>query len=105
MNLAFADLVYCLVNLPLYSVQYWSGRWPFGGAACRYFAAFRYWNAFAEWMSLAIIALTRCIGLIRNQRCFSWKQGQLIVLAIWVYAALLVAIVLTEVSPIFKTRW
>ncbi|TRY76927.1 hypothetical protein TCAL_13052 [Tigriopus californicus] len=97
MNLAFADFVYCLVNLPLYSIQYWSGRWPFGGTACRYFAAFRYWNAFAEWMSLAIIALSRCIGLVRNQRCFSWKQGQLIVLAIWVYAAILVSIVLTEI--------
>ncbi|XP_059083231.1 protein trapped in endoderm-1-like [Tigriopus californicus] len=95
-NLAFADLMYCSINLPLYTIQYWNGRWPFDRMACRIFAVFRYVNAFGEWMSLAVIALSRCVGLIRNQRCFSWKQGFVIIIAIWFYAFLMILPAVTE---------
>lgn len=101
-NLAFADLMYCSINLPLYTIQYWNGRWPFDRTACRIFAVFRYVNAFGEWMSLAVIALSRCIGLIRNQRCFSWKQGFTIIVAIWFYAFIMILPAVTEVCSVAK---
>ncbi len=57
LNLALSDLLYCVINLPLYAVQFFSGRWPWGASSCVASAAFRYVNAFADWMSLALIAL------------------------------------------------
>ena len=58
-NLAVADFLYCLVNLPLYSVQYFFRWWPLGHSVCRFQAAFRYMTAFSDWMSLGLVAFSR----------------------------------------------
>ena len=75
LNLAAADLLYCVTNLPLYSLtvgytlytlllylslfQYFSRSWPFSWGSCVAFAAFRYFNAYAAWMSLGFVAFSR----------------------------------------------
>jgi hypothetical protein len=42
LNLAFADLLYCLTSLPFYVVHYFYRGWPLGDKACYAFGAFRY---------------------------------------------------------------
>ena len=83
-NLAFADFLYCLVNLPLYSLtvscaattlQFLTRLWPGSHTSCQYFAVFRwpppslwssilwrrYFNAYAAWMSVGMVALSRWV--------------------------------------------
>lgn len=58
-HLALCDFIYCVVNLPLYAVQYIGMEWPLGHGACYAFITFRSTVAAADWMSLAMIALAR----------------------------------------------
>ncbi len=46
LNLALADMLYCAINLPMYSAQFFPGhQWQLGGQLlCSATAAFRYWN-------------------------------------------------------------
>ena len=64
-NLAFADFLYCTVNLPLYALNYLNQGWFWGKNLCQISTAFRYVNAFADWMSVAMIAVSRCLTLTR----------------------------------------
>ena len=125
LNLAFSDLLYCLINLPLYAVQYLyqrcmrcscesnrtlavvpfsfsdACRWPLGEEACRASVSFRYVNAFAEWMSLAFIAVSRCLGIIKPAVCEKYlagRSGLAVMALIWLYALGLISPVLTKVS-------
>ena len=60
LNLAVADLLYCLVNLPLYYSQYDNPEvWKNSTMGCRAASLLRYTIAAADWMSLAGIALNR----------------------------------------------
>ena len=85
--MAFADSLYCAINLPLYAMQYLKMRWIWGPDLCYITTAFRYVNAFADWMSVAMIAVSRCISLTRPElaeKLFGGRKGKLIILAIWV---------------------
>ena len=102
LNLAFADSLYCAINLPLYAMQYLKMRWIWGPDLCYITTAFRYVNAFADWMSVAMIAVSRCISLTRPElaeKLFGGRKGKLIILAIWVYANCLILPIYTKVSP------
>ena len=102
LNLAFADSLYCAINLPLYAMQYLKQRWTWGPDLCYITTAFRYINAFADWMSVAMIAVSRCVSLTRpelGEKIFGGRNGKLIILAIWVYANLLILPIYTKVSP------
>ena len=60
LNLAVADLLYCLVNLPLYYSQYDNpDLWKNSTVGCQAAGLLRYTNAAADWMSLAGIAFNR----------------------------------------------
>lgn len=41
LNLALADLLYCLTSIPFYVVHYLYKGWPLGNSACYMFGAFR----------------------------------------------------------------
>ena len=59
---------------------------------CQITAAFRYINAFADWTSVAMIAVGRCITLIKpelGQKLFSGLYGKMCIAMIWIYACLL----------------
>ena len=59
---------------------------------CQIWAAFRYINAFADWTSVAMIAVGRCITLIKpelGQKLFSGLYGKMCIAMIWIYACLL----------------
>ena len=84
-----SDLLYCTFNLPLYAVQYLRQEWPFSSGMCYAFAAFRFINAYADWMSLALIAVSRCMGLIwkaKAEQYLSGKKGMVLIVLIWAYA-------------------
>ena len=60
LNLAVADLLYCLLNLPLYYSQYDKPEdWRDSKTGCRVVGLLRYTIAAADWMSLAGIAFNR----------------------------------------------
>ncbi|XP_023331522.1 protein trapped in endoderm-1 isoform X2 [Eurytemora carolleeae] len=78
----------------MYSLQYIQMSWPLGHNTCRLLAASKYVNAFAAWLSVGFVALSRCLSLQKNllSRKFLYgTRGHLVVLSIWVYAALLVS--------------
>ena len=59
-NLAFADFLYCVTSLPMYSATYLHRGWPYGDDwSCKGFAAFRYMNAYSAWMALGFVAFSR----------------------------------------------
>lgn len=100
LNLAFADLLYCAINLPLYAVQYLQQRWIFGPTVCYLTTAFRYINAFADWMCVAMIAVSRCITMAKpdlGERLFSGRSGKLVILLVWIYANMLMLPIYTHV--------
>ena len=59
-NLAFADFLYCVTSLPMYSLTYLHRGWPNGDDwSCKAFAAFRNMTAFSAWMALGFVAFSR----------------------------------------------
>ena len=71
LNLAFVDLLYCLINLPTYAVQRLRREFPFGLTLSHIFPAYTNMNAFASWMSTGLVAMSRCLSI-----CFpnAWKR-------------------------------
>ena len=101
LNLAIADLIFCTVNIPVQAFQYFSKGWFAGKSLCIFFGAFHQINYNAEWMSLAIIALNRCVCLVHprlGEIFFSGKVGRLIIAFIWIYA------IMINVFLYFKVR-
>ena len=81
--------------MPLYALQtfYKGSFWGLGKQLCTVIGAFDYINSFAEWMSVAIVALTKCINLIKpkfGEKWFSGLRGILLIASIWIYANLIV---------------
>ena len=77
--------------MPLYALQtfYKGWFWGLGEQLCTVIGAFDYINSFAEWMSIAIVALTKCINLIRPKFGYKWFsgfRGLSIIALIWIYA-------------------
>jgi hypothetical protein len=58
-------ILFLLCSLPLYALQYFSMGWPFGHEACFAFAAFKHVFSFGDWISLAVIAVIRCLALTK----------------------------------------
>jgi hypothetical protein len=78
-----------------------SRGWPLSASLCFGTAFFRYVNAFADWMSLAMIALSRCLYLVWpdvGRRLFTGKRGLIVIVLIWVYSVAL----LTPFYPVFN---
>jgi len=92
-NLAFADFLYCVINLPLYSITYFTEGWMEDNLSCFVNAAFRYFDAFAAWMALGFVALSRCLSLCAPEvaRVLSIKNRNLIsIFMIWFYAFIVI---------------
>ena len=89
--------------MPLYALQTFYKGWFWGKKSCTVIAAFDYINSFAEWMSVAMIALSKCINLIKpklGHKWFSGFRGILLIALIWIYANLIVTPVFyRKVSP------
>ena len=100
LNLAFADLLYCAIELPVIAIHYLHQTWDWGFASCYFTASFRYLISYVEWMSIAWIAFTRCI-LVTNNEYFKSilkaKNRRLLIVSTWIYAVLLLMPTFLEV--------
>ena len=64
-----------------------------GEKSCKFFAAFRYIAFYADWMIVALIALSKCILLLKprlGKMVFSGLSGHLIAVSIWFIAILVI---------------
>ena len=82
LNLAFADLTYCLINLPIDVLHKLHYRWEWSLPVCQFVANIRYSNAYADWMSLAMIAWCLCYKVTkpRKETIFSSTRNRIFIL-------------------------
>lgn len=94
LNLAIADFLYCTVNMPVLALQYLSHGWFRSKNLCLFFGFFLFVITYAEWMFVAVIALKKCVHLLKPRLgdiIFSGVSGSMILVLIWIYAVLVVA--------------
>lgn len=60
-NLAGADLLFCLLVLPLNAGRYLFREWPFGGVACRLYPVLYYGSVATSLMLITVITLNRLV--------------------------------------------
>ena len=82
LNLAFADLLYCSINLPIYVVHQLQYEWKWNLPFCQFIANIRYSNAYADWMSLAMIALCLNFNITkpRKETILSSRRNRILIL-------------------------
>ena len=94
LNLAIADFLYCTVNMPVLVLQYLSHGWFRSKKLCLLVGSFLFVITYAEWMFVAIIALKKCVHLIKpklGDLIFSGVTGSIMLTLIWIYALMVVA--------------
>ena len=94
LNLAIADFLYCTVFMPVLALQYLLHGWFGSKMLCLLFGSFLVVITYAEWMFVAIIALKKCVHLIKprlGDLIFSGVTGSMVLVLIWIYSVLVVA--------------
>ena len=92
-HLAFADLLCCVIIMLVKAYSIFSKGWFLGEKSCKFFAAFRYIAFYADWMIVALIALSKCILLLKprlGKMVFSGLSGHLIAISLWFIAILVI---------------
>ena len=90
LNLAAVDLTYCLLSLPAQAVQKLTRSFPFGDVPTQILAIFSTINGYVSWMSVALVALSRCLFILNfwnnlSTSCsLGWTIGVIFGL-LWVY--------------------
>ena len=100
LNLAFADLLYCMINLPVYAIHYFHHTWDWGFLSCYISASFRYLVSYVEWISVAWIAFTRCILVTQNEyfkNVLKSRNRKILILLTWIYGLILLMPTFLEV--------
>ena len=90
-HLAFADLLCCVINMPVNAYSIFSKGWFVGEKLCIISAAFCYIAIYVDWMIVALIAFSKCVHLFKPQMgkmIFSGLSGHLIALSLWLIAIL-----------------
>ena len=89
MNLAFTDLLFCLVAIPTYTTHYIFKGWPFGSIMCIATVQMRWSIIFLNQLSLALIAFSRYMLLKYpsiGKKIFRGKAAKVPLLSVWVIA-------------------
>ena len=101
LNLAFSDLLFCLVVIPTYTTHYIFKGWPFGNVMCIASVQLRWSVTFINHLSLALIAFSR-FSLLKypmlGKKIFSGRAAKVPLLSIWVIAISGVAMNLSGVG-------
>ena len=87
LNLAFSDLLFCLVAIPTYTTHYIFKGWPFGNIMCIASVQLRWSVTFINHLSLALIAFSRFILLkypTLGKKIFSGRAAKVPLLSVWV---------------------
>ena len=89
LNLAFTDLLFCLVAIPTYTMHYIFKGWPFGSIMCIATVQMRWSIIFLNHLSLALIAFSRFMLLkypMIGKKIFSGQAAKVPLLSVWVIA-------------------
>ena len=101
LNLAFSDLLFCLVAIPTYTTHYIFKGWPFGNIMCIASVQMRWAVTFINHLSLALIAFSRFILLkypTFGKKIFSGQAAKVPLLSVWVIVIAGVAMNLSGVG-------
>ena len=100
LNLAFSDLLFCLLAIPTYTTHYIFKGWPYGNIMCIASVQMRWAVTFIKHLSLALIAFSRFILLkypTIGKRIFSGRAARVPLMSVWVIAIFGVAMNLSGV--------
>ena len=103
LNLAVADLICCTELLPVHAYQYFSEGSLLSANFCIISACFHNFLKNAEWMSIAMIALCKCIRLVQpklGDMIFSGLGSIIIIASIWIYALSIAMVLQLQVIKI-----
>ena len=105
-NLAFADLIYCLFYLSQFMFAPFGGRsWMLTEAYCKFFAYSYTSTKLTSWMSVAMVAMSRCIMVSNygDSEFLSSKRNQvLIMIFLRIYGFICILPTAIGVSIFFK---
>ncbi|XP_072530845.1 fMet-Leu-Phe receptor-like isoform X2 [Salminus brasiliensis] len=90
-NLAVADLIFCLTRVTSLVKKLFYDHWPFGLFLCKFNGFFKYANMFCSVFLLAIISLDRAICVwrpvfTRQQRTL--RAARLVSIGVWIMAVI-----------------
>ena len=85
LNLAFADLMTFIVNLPIFPILKTTHKWTLGTKMCILSTNIRYGLAYTNWMSVAMIAVSRYLTVKDVNILNNLKTRSLIIFGTWVY--------------------
>ena len=86
-----ADLLYCTISVPLTAMQFFCKGWKWGEFGCILAGIFEYGTMTAEWMSVALIAWSKSINLIKpklGKKLFTGRNGYMFFASIWILSFL-----------------
>ena len=93
LNLAALELMFCVVCMPTYIFIFAETFWPHNITFCKFIGAFTLLNAHTNWLSIGLIAVTRCVGLMNKRLwerfCSSGKNIALLCIFPWVWSLLI----------------
>ena len=102
LHLAFCDLLYCAVNLPLYGLNYLSDKWLLGEIWCGISSAIAFTSTYVSLMTIAIIAVNRALFITSkpflDHLCTNVKS-KCIILGLWI-----IVILFTVLPPFIKVQ-
>jgi len=88
-SLAFSDLLFCAINLPLTAVRYIQQEWTLGPVLCRMFPFLFYGNVAASLMSMVAITINRYVLIAYYgyyNRIYSSGNILLMLAAVWIFS-------------------
>jgi len=88
-SLAFSDLLFCAINLPLTASRYIHQEWTLGPALCRIFPFFFYGNVAASLMSMVAITINRYVLISyynHYTRIYTPINTALMIAAVWIFS-------------------
>eukprot|EP00092_Neocalanus_flemingeri_P002576 GFUD01002758.1.p1 GENE.GFUD01002758.1~~GFUD01002758.1.p1 ORF type:complete len:422 (+),score=88.37 GFUD01002758.1:84-1349(+) len=88
-SLAFSDLLFCAINLPLTAIRYIQQEWTLGPVLCRIFPFFFYGNVAASLMSMVAITINRYVLIAyygNYSRIYSPCNILLMIAAVWIFS-------------------
>lgn len=88
-SLAFSDLMFSAVNLPITAVRYAKQEWPFDETLCRLFPFFFYGNVAASLMSMVAITINRYVLIAYHahyHRIYTKTNIALMIVGVWAFS-------------------
>ncbi|XP_071744618.1 G-protein coupled receptor 54-like [Lepeophtheirus salmonis] len=88
-SLAFADLILCVVCLPIKLAELFSFTWTFGLFLCKFVNYMQYISAVASVLNLTVMSLERCYAIVyplKAKSICTVSKAQRVVFGVWVSA-------------------